>query len=160
MSCLRQNFPEAILRYTFFFHQHHILILMLNFLIMVHQFIMNKLWYVNYIWYAVALASLYHNFIFITCRYPQSWSIDFNNIVNILINFFDYVDLIWTTCARSVVLPYRCTWSMLSVFGGVWVAPLLLLLCMYDFSYLIFFIVYVCFLCLVFAPGLHSFDYR
>ena len=34
---------------------------------------------------------------------------------------------------------------------------LLLLLCLYDFSY---FVVYVCFPCLVCVPGLHSFDYR
>ena len=57
-------------------------------------------------------------------------------------------------------LPYRCTWAMLQVFSGVRVAHLLLLLCMYDFSYFMFFVVYVCFPCLVFVPGLHSFDYR
>ena len=38
-------------------------------------------------------------------------------------------------------------------------AHLLLLLCMYYFSYLMFFVVYVCFPCLVLVPGLHSFDY-
>ena len=39
------------------------------------------------------------------------------------------------------------------------VAHLLLLLYMYDYSYLMFFVVYVSFPCLVFVPGLHSFDY-
>ena len=39
-------------------------------------------------------------------------------------------------------------------------AHLHLLLCMYDFSYIMFFDVYVCFPCLVFVPGLHSLDYR
>ena len=39
-------------------------------------------------------------------------------------------------------------------------SELLLLLCMYDFSYFMFFVVYVYFPCLVFVPGLHSFDYR
>ena len=43
---------------------------------------------------------------------------------------------------------------------GVRVAHLLLLPCKYDFSYFMFFVVYVCFLCLVFVPRLHSFDYR
>ena len=45
-------------------------------------------------------------------------------------------------------LPYRCTWCMLSVFTGVLVAHLLMLLCIYDFSYFMFFVVYVCFPCL------------
>ena len=40
------------------------------------------------------------------------------------------------------------------------VAHLLLLLCMYNFSYFMSFVVYVCFPCLVCVPGLHSFDYR
>ena len=41
------------------------------------------------------------------------------------------------------------------VFSGIRVAHLLLLLCMYDFSYFMFFVVYFCFLCLVFVPELH-----
>ena len=40
-------------------------------------------------------------------------------------------------------LPYQCTWSMLPVFSGVRVAHLLLLLCMYYFSYFMSFVVYV-----------------
>ena len=47
-------------------------------------------------------------------------------------------------------------WSMLPVFSRVRVAHVLLLLCMYDFSYFMFIVVYVCFPCLVFVPGLHS----
>ena len=31
---------------------------------------------------------------------------------------------------------------------------------LYDFSYFMFFVVHVCFPCLVFVPGLHSYDYR
>ena len=31
---------------------------------------------------------------------------------------------------------------------------------MHDFSYFMFFVVYVCFSCLVFVPVLYSFDYR
>ena len=43
-------------------------------------------------------------------------------------------------------LPYRCTCSMLPVFSGVRVAYLFfLLLCAYDFSYFVFFVMYVCF---------------
>ena len=49
---------------------------------------------------------------------------------------------------------------MLPVFSGVRVAHLPLLLCMYDFSCFMFFVVYVCFPCLVNVPWLHSFDYR
>ena len=49
---------------------------------------------------------------------------------------------------------------MLPVFSGVRVAHLLLLLCMYDFNYFMFFVVCVCFPCLVFVRGLRSFDYR
>ena len=49
---------------------------------------------------------------------------------------------------------------MLPVFSGVRVAHLLLLLCMYDFSYSMFFVVYDCFPCLIFVPGLHSLDFR
>ena len=45
------------------------------------------------------------------------------------------------------------TWSMVQVFSGVRVAHLLLLLFMYDFNYLMFIVVYVCFPCLVFVPG-------
>ena len=44
-------------------------------------------------------------------------------------------------------------------FSGVRVIHLLLLLCMYDFRYFVFFVLYVCFPCPVFVPGLHSFDY-
>ena len=44
-------------------------------------------------------------------------------------------------------------------FSGVRVAYLLVLLCMYGFSYFMFFVVYVYFPCLVFDPELHSFDY-
>ena len=58
----------------------------------------------------------------------------------------------------NVTLPVHL--SMLPVFSGVRVAHFLLLLCMYDFSYFMFFVVYVCFPCLAFVPGLHSFDYR
>ena len=54
-------------------------------------------------------------------------------------------------------LPYRCTWCMLPAFSEVRVAHLLLLLCMNNFSYFMFVVVYVCFPCLVFVPGLHSF---
>ena len=57
-------------------------------------------------------------------------------------------------------LPYWCTWSMLQVFSGLRVAHLLLLLCMYYFGYFMFFVVIVWFPCLVFVPGLHSFDFR
>ena len=49
---------------------------------------------------------------------------------------------------------------MLLVFSGARVAHLLLLLFMYDFSYFMFFVVYVCFPYLVFVPGLHSINYR
>ena len=48
---------------------------------------------------------------------------------------------------------------MLPVLSGVRVAHLLLLLCMYDFSYFTFLVVYVCFPCPFFVPGLYSFDY-
>ena len=34
------------------------------------------------------------------------------------------------------------------------------LLCMYNFSYFLIFVVYACFPCLVFVPGLHSFGCR
>ena len=47
-------------------------------------------------------------------------------------------------------LPYRCTWFMLPVFSGIRVVHLLLLLCIYDFSSLMFFVVYVFFQCLAF----------
>ena len=40
------------------------------------------------------------------------------------------------------------------------VAHLLLLLCMYDFSYFVFFVVYVCFPCLVFVPVDSSLNYN
>ena len=49
--------------------------------------------------------------------------------------------------------------NVVPVFCGVRVAHLLLLLGMYGFSYSMFFVVYVCFPCLVFVSGLHSFDY-
>ena len=52
------------------------------------------------------------------------------------------------------------TGSMLPVFSGVRDAHLLLFLCMYGFSYFVFFVIDVCFPCLVFVPGLHQFDYR
>ena len=58
-------------------------------------------------------------------------------------------------------LAYRCIWPMLPFFfSGVQVAHLLLLLCMYYFSRFMFFVVLVCFPCLVFIPRLHSFDFR
>ena len=49
---------------------------------------------------------------------------------------------------------------MFPVFSGVRVTLLLLLLCVYDLSYFMFFVVFDCFPCLVFVPGLHRFDYR
>ena len=44
-----------------------------------------------------------------------------------------------------------------NIFRKVRVAYLLLLLCMY---YISDFVVFVCFACLVFVPGSHSFDFR
>ena len=43
---------------------------------------------------------------------------------------------------------------------GVRVANLYLLLCMYYFSYFMFSVVFACFPCLVFVPGLHSVDFH
>ena len=85
--------------------------------------------------------------------------------VMVFLSSFVYprLDFLWAT--RRVYktrgrLPYQCIWSMLPGFSGVRVAHLLSLLCMYDFSYFMFFVRYVCFPYLVFVPGLHSFDNR
>ena len=73
-----------------------------------------------------------------------------------------HLGVLWYSNIYLIIhlIPYRCTWSMIPVFSRVRIAHVLLLLCMYDFIYYMFFVVYVCFPCLVFVPGIHSFDYR
>ena len=57
-------------------------------------------------------------------------------------------------------LNYQIKWSMLPVFSRVRAVHLLLILCICYFGYFMFFDVCVLFRCLVFVPGLHSFDFR
>ena len=57
-------------------------------------------------------------------------------------------------CIYPTVAPGSCS----PVFSGVRVVHLFFVLCMYYFSYFMLFVVFLFFPCLVFVPGLHSFD--
>ena len=55
--------------------------------------------------------------------------------------------------------PYRCTWYMLPVFSGSWVAHFFVSLYVLFWLFNILCLC-ICFQCLIFVPGLHSFDFR
>ena len=107
----------------------------------------------------------------VTCfNWPSKWEWNpgywFIQRVIVFLASFVYpgLDLLWATRRvflekqRTLILPLHLV--MHPVFSGIRVAHLILLLCMYDFGYFKFFVLYVCFPCLVFVPALHSFDYR
>ena len=93
--------------------------------------------------------------------HPAPWKLIWSTFHWVFFSSFVHpsLDFLWAHrrvfLESSGLLPYRCTYS-----GAVWVAHLLLLLCMCCFSYLMFFVVYVCFPCLIIVLGLHSFDFR
>ena len=85
--------------------------------------------------------------------------------VSVFLSSFVYLglDFLWATSRvflekqRTLTLPVYLTHAPSFLFESE--LHLLLKLCMYYFNYYLFFVVSVCFPCLVFVPGLYSSDF-
>ena len=98
-----------------------------------------------------------------TCLWQNAYDVHYIAIIKEIYTKMSNNDKLPVICAASlqhlrIQFSYWCTWSVLPVCSGVWIAHLLLLLCMYDFGFYV-----LCCVCLytmtVFCPRITFFKF-